>query len=174
MKVKSKRETLHPPEESLQLIEACAKELSPDEDTLLAWHARKVTIQKRRLALDLEIVSDNVSVNRRILELGSIPLVLTTALSRRDYDVVGCDIAPERYAASIERTGLKVVKCNIETEKLPFADNAFDATVFNEIFEHLPLPPLRREERIEKRGVWIHDDSHMIATDLPTMNVTGV
>ena len=120
MKVKSKRETLHPPEESLQLIEACAKELSPDEDTLLAWHARKVTIQKRRLALDLEIVSDNVSVNRRILELGSIPLVLTTALSRRDYDVVGCDIEPERYAASIERTGLKVVKCNIETEKLPF------------------------------------------------------
>jgi ubiquinone/menaquinone biosynthesis C-methylase UbiE len=37
---------------------------------------------------------------------------------------------------------LNVVKCNIETEKLPFADDSFDTAIFNELFEHLRIDPI--------------------------------
>lgn len=84
----------------------------------------------------------NVPHNCSILELGSIPLLLTTALSALDYEVTGCDIAPERYASTIKSTGIHVVKCDIETEELPFPDNSFDAIVFNELFEHLRINPI--------------------------------
>jgi SAM-dependent methyltransferase len=69
--------------------------------------------------------------------------------------VTGCDIAPERYAAALRSSGLNVVKCNIETEPLPFADDSFDAAIFNELFEHLRINPiftLREVLRVMKPG----------------------
>jgi len=37
---------------------------------------------------------------------------------------------------------IDVIKCDIESERLPFADNSFDTVVFNEIFEHLRINPV--------------------------------
>jgi 2-polyprenyl-3-methyl-5-hydroxy-6-metoxy-1,4-benzoquinol methylase len=76
------------------------------------------------------------------LEFGSIPLLLTAALTKCGYQVTGCDIAPERYASVIKSADMNVIKCNIETESLPFAADSFDVAIFNEIFEHLRINPI--------------------------------
>lgn len=140
--MKSERQAFHPSAGSLQIIEACASQLSPEDQTLFDWHKSYVSNHKLRIALDLDIVRSQVAGKDSILELGSIPLLLTTALSKCNYNVTGCDIAPQRYSSTIRATGLNVVKCDVETEELPFADDTFDAVVFNELFEHLRINPI--------------------------------
>jgi SAM-dependent methyltransferase len=140
--MKSEREAFFASAESLKTIDAQASLLCPEEPTLLTWHNSYVSTHRGRLALDLDIVKGQVGQNANILEFGSIPLLFTVALSRSNYKVTGCDIAPERYASTISKIGIDVVKCNIEVEKLPFQDNSFDAVVFNELFEHLRINPI--------------------------------
>lgn len=135
----TKREAFYPSGDSLKIIEACALSLTPEDKALAEWHRSYVDNHKLRIASDLDIVRDTVPANHSILELGSVPLLLTLALSRCNYAVTGCDIAPERYASTLSSTGMNVVKCDIEQEPLPFPDNAFDAIVFNELFEHLRI-----------------------------------
>lgn len=137
--MKSERQAFSPSLESMKAIDASASEVSPEEGTLLEWHNSYVSNHKSRIALDLDIVKEHVMQGAEVLEFGSIPLLFTEALSKSNYNVTGCDIAPERYASTIKKTGINVVKCNIETERLPFPDNSFDAVVFNELFEHLRI-----------------------------------
>jgi SAM-dependent methyltransferase len=140
--IRSSRLDFNPSATALQVIETCARELVPKDAALLAWHEDYLYNHKARLAHDLDLIDREIPRSNRILEFGSIPLVLTAALKQYGYEVVGCDIAPERYSSTIQSTGLNVTKCNIETETLPFADNSFDAVVFNELFEHLRINPI--------------------------------
>ena len=52
---------------------------------------------------------------------------------------MGTDIEPDRFRTVIASTALRIAKINIETEKLPFHENEFDAAIFHEIFEHLRI-----------------------------------
>ncbi len=140
--MKSEREPFVPSAESLKTVEECAGDLSPEEPTLSQWHNSYVSNHKTRIALDLDIVKEQVAANATVLEFGSIPLLLTGALAKSNYNVTGCDIAPERYSSSINKIGINVVKCDIEKQKLPFEDDSFDAVVFNELFEHLRINPI--------------------------------
>lgn len=142
MAIRSSRLDFNPSASALRVIETCARELVPKDAALLSWHKDYLDNHKIRLAHDLDIIEREIPKSNRILEMGSIPLVLTAALKQYGYEVAGCDIAPERYSSAIQSTGLNVAKCNIETETLPFADNSFDAVVFNELFEHLRINPI--------------------------------
>jgi len=136
------RQAFYPSEESLRTIEDCANKLAPEDEDLSEWHNSYIKYHKLRVALDLDIAKEEVTQNANVLEFGSIPLLFTAALSQSNYNVTGCDIAPERYAETLDKIEINVVKCNIETEKLPFDDNSFDAIVFNELFEHLRINPI--------------------------------
>jgi SAM-dependent methyltransferase len=116
--------------------------LAPEEKHLSEWHENYVKNHKLRIAIDLDMVKKQGGQGSGVLEFGSVPLLLTAALSASNYNVTGIDLAPERYRGTIEKIGIKVVKCDIETEKLPFGDNSFDAVVFNELFEHLRINPI--------------------------------
>jgi SAM-dependent methyltransferase len=142
MRIRSARLGTSPSDSSLRLIDACARELVPEDQALLRWHTGYVTNHRTRIAHDLDIIRRQVPLEDTILECGSIPLLLTTALQKCGYKVIGCDIAPERYASTIRAAGVNVVKCNLETERLPFPDASFDAAVFNELFEHLRINPI--------------------------------
>lgn len=132
----------YPSNSSLLTIEQCAEKLKPGDESLYKWHVSYVANHKLRIALDLDLVKENVNPESSILEFGSVPLLLTAALSESNYKVTGIDIAPERYQETISKLGINVVKCDIELEKLPFSDNTFDAIVFNELFEHLRINPI--------------------------------
>jgi len=142
MRIGSAGRVAAPPTAALDIIDTCARGLVPEQTSLLRWHTGYLADHRARLALDLDIIGRAVPKGRRVVEFGSVPPVLTAALVRCGYEVTGCDIAPERYASAIRSAGLDVVKCNIETERLPFADASFDAAIFNELFEHLRINPI--------------------------------
>jgi SAM-dependent methyltransferase len=142
MRIRSARLGPTPSDSSLQLIDACARELVPEDRALLGWHNGYVANHRMRIAHDLDIIRRQVPLDHTVLEFGSIPLLLTTALEKCGYDVTGCDIAPERYSSAIESVAIDVIKCNVEIERLPFADASFDAAIFNELFEHLRINPI--------------------------------
>lgn len=135
-------QSFYPSEESIEIIEFCALGLSPEDQTLKKWHDSYILNHKSRIALDLDVVKEHVVDGSSVLEFGAVPLLLTAALASKKYNVTGIDIAPERYKQVINKINANVIKCDVETEKLPFDDNIFDAVVFNELFEHLRINPI--------------------------------
>lgn len=139
---KTSRLPPRPCSESLHAIERFARTIRPDALALADWHRAYGSQQAVRLAHDLDLVRSRVAPGARVFEAGSVPLLLTAALTELGYRVTGCDLAPERYASAIRTLSLDVVACNVETTPLPFADETFDAVVFNELFEHLRIDPI--------------------------------
>lgn len=137
--MKFERQHFYPTVDSLKAVEDGAKRILPEEQALSEWHEVYSSNHKSRIALDLDLTKQEITPNSTVLEFGSVPLLFTAALSSSNYKVIGCDIAPERYGKAINDLGINVIKCNIESEKLPFPDNSFDAVVFNELFEHLRI-----------------------------------
>ena len=78
----------------------------------------------------------------QILELGAFPCHFTATLKALNYPVIAIDLAPERSKDMVARFGLDLRKCDIERERLPFADGAFRCVLLNEVFEHLRIDPL--------------------------------
>jgi SAM-dependent methyltransferase len=137
--MRKERLPFRPSKEALRAIEDCRHDITPDSHELREWHNSYTANQTIRIASDLDIVKQHAPPNSDILEVGSIPLLLTCALKKSNYNVVGCDIAPERYSSALDDLGINVLKCNVDTDTLPFEDQSFDAIVFNEIFEHLRI-----------------------------------
>lgn len=142
MRIQSSRLGFSPSYTALELVDSCVGALAAEDPVLSGWHTGYVADHRVRIAHDLDIISQEIPRSNRVLEVGSIPLLLTASLVKLGYGVLGCDIAPERYYSTIRSLGLNVVKCNIETERLPFEDASFDAVIFNELFEHLRINPI--------------------------------
>ncbi len=134
---------------------AAIASISADDPRLESWLSDYARNHELRLAFDLDLVAATLAPGARILEVGSVPLLLTVALDLAGYDVTGVDLAPERFASTIARCGLEVARCNVEIEPLPFPTSSFDAVLFNEIFEHLRVDPvftLREVHRVCREG----------------------
>jgi SAM-dependent methyltransferase len=67
------------------------------------------------------------------LEIGAWPGYLGLSLKNLGYKVTGTDLEPERLGD----LGIPVVKLNLNSEVIPFADNSFEFVVFSEVVEHL-------------------------------------
>ncbi|MCD6116478.1 class I SAM-dependent methyltransferase [bacterium] len=140
--MKKENEPFSPDKNIVAYIEKSVKDLKPDVPELIEWHSSYISNHKERIAFDLKLVMQNVPSKSHILEIGSIPLMLTAALAKSDFSVTGIDLAPERYSTSIEKLGIKVLKCDIEADRFPFNDKIYDAVVFFELFEHLRINPV--------------------------------
>jgi SAM-dependent methyltransferase len=95
-----------------------------------------------RLAADLHILETRVPAGARVLEYGAVPLLMTASLASLGYRVSALDVGPERFAGAISDLDLEVVRCDVETEAVPFPDESFEAILFNELFEHLRIDPI--------------------------------
>lgn len=90
-----------------------------------------------------------------ILEVGTSPGHLSTALRKLGYSVHGVDYDPERHNERWKEYDIIVEKCNIEEDNFPFSDRSFDIVIFSEVLEHLiknPLFPLKEMHRVLKKN----------------------
>jgi len=124
--------------EHLALIDRNAERVVPDEASLCEWCAGYLRAHRERLAEDLAIIERELP-SGRLLEIGSVPPLLTAALKESGREAVGVDIAPARFAGCIGELGLDVRACDIERDTLPFGDGEFTGVIFNEVFEHLRI-----------------------------------
>ncbi len=140
--MKTESEPRRPADRSLQTLIEVEGRIRPDDPGLEAWVAKYRREHRNRLAFDLEIVARHLEPGATILEYGAVPLSTTAALVELGYAVTGLDVAPERFASTIEDNHLTVVRCDVENETVPFADRSFEAILFNELFEHLRISPI--------------------------------
>jgi 2-polyprenyl-3-methyl-5-hydroxy-6-metoxy-1,4-benzoquinol methylase len=131
-----------PDKVSLDLIEMAIRTVKPDLASLTEWYQNYAHSHKRRLAFDFDQVKKRMPQDSSLIEFGSIPPILTSALSRFGFKIVGIDIAPERFESCISSQGLNIMKVDIEVQELPFAADSFDGAIFNELFEHLRINPI--------------------------------
>jgi SAM-dependent methyltransferase len=148
-------EPWHFPAASFEVFDGLAERIRPDDPALDEWFSAYRRQHRSRLVADLHMVERYVEEGARILEYGAIPLLMTGVLAERGYDVSAVDLVPQRFATATSELDLDVRECDIETEAVPFADETFDAVLFNELFEHLrinPLFTLREAFRVLKAG----------------------
>jgi len=88
----------------------------------------------RRLEV-LRLVEEHCKPDSVVLDLGAQPFIVSCALRRMGYEVVAFDIEPEPYLKIAESCGVRVVKCDLETDELGI--NGAGCAVFSEVLEHL-------------------------------------
>jgi len=135
-------QALCPPEGWRSLIDEVAEQVEPDDPSLEEWFSNYCSEHRSRLAVDLHLIDQHVEKGARVLEYGAIPLLMTAALAALDFKVHALDLGPERFARAIEKLGLNVTRCDVETEKVPFVGGTFSVVLFNELFEHLRINPV--------------------------------
>lgn len=132
----------NPSDKDLQFLEECINQIKPEGKDLKAWfpgHARR---QICRIAADLEIVKKYIPKKSHFLEIGAIPLMLTLPMKKLGYSFDCVDLNPSRFMETINNFDIKVHKCDIEKEILPFDDNCYEFVILNEVFEHLRINPI--------------------------------
>jgi 2-polyprenyl-3-methyl-5-hydroxy-6-metoxy-1,4-benzoquinol methylase len=142
MKYILKSEARTPTITSQKRIQEAILKVKPDVEELLSWYQNYSENCAFRLAFDIDYLVKYLPYGVSVLDVGSIPPIFPVAITALGYNVHGVDIAPERFQSLISVNNLDIKKVNVETEKLPFPDNTFDAVVLNEVFEHLRINPI--------------------------------
>ena len=125
--------------EALRWIKTCSERIQPDAPELKDWFKLYVDNHLERISFDYDMICRHVQPGSRLLEVGAISLLLTLPLLEKGYDLTALDLNPERFESVFHRRNIPYMKCNIETQPIPMAEDTFDAVIFNEIFEHLRI-----------------------------------
>jgi len=142
------------------VLKRVADQLGDDQTALATWNRDYYRNHRARYISDVETVAEHYR-DGEILEIASGPCHLTAVLVTLGYRVVGVDLAPERFRSFIKDNGLKVVRCDIERDPLPFEDGSFRLVLFNEIFEHLRIDPIHAMRELHRV---LHADGTLILT----------
>lgn len=129
---------------SLDVLDKVFKSVWSSDPSTDAWSKGYFRTHRRRMALDLALCQRFFPADARVLEIGSVPPFVTLSLAAFGYEVVGVDIEPKRFAECINPYGdrLRLYKCDIERQELPFEDSTFGCVVMNEVLEHLHIDPV--------------------------------
>ncbi|MHC4504316.1 MAG: class I SAM-dependent methyltransferase [Planctomycetota bacterium] len=95
-----------------------------------------------RLSFDVDYVTELTESGSSVLDVGCAPPVLPGSLLRLGYSVTGIDRTPEAYESTYRRLGLRVIRCDLDSDGFDLSDSSFDTVVFNEVFEHLRVDPI--------------------------------
>ncbi|NPD44300.1 MULTISPECIES: bifunctional 2-polyprenyl-6-hydroxyphenol methylase/3-demethylubiquinol 3-O-methyltransferase UbiG [unclassified Lentimicrobium] len=143
-----------------ELLKDLEEKLEHYDGALDKWSKNYLKSNRKRYLFDIQLISKYYK-SGQILELGSSPYHLTHVLKQKGYSIIGADIDPSRQAKFISDQNLDIVKCNVEDEKLPFKDGEFQFIIFNEIFEHLRINPIRTLREINRV---LHKDGILLLT----------
>jgi len=132
-----------------QAIQNLERSLQSDQSSYEEWNLNYFKVHKHRYRNDL-ITFQKYYSEGRILEVGSAPYHVTYLLQQFSQQVTGVDIDPDRHHHYIKQHDLKIVKCNIEKETLPFENKVFKYVLLNEVFEHLRINPIETLREIHR------------------------
>ncbi len=118
-----------------------SRDLAPENIESVEWIHGYFSDHKKRYASNLEDIRRYYS-SGDVLEIGSFPYHMTYCLKKLGYPVTGVDLNPDRWKTFHDKHGLDIVKCDIETEEIPFEDEKFGFIVLSEVFEHLRIDPI--------------------------------
>jgi 2-polyprenyl-3-methyl-5-hydroxy-6-metoxy-1,4-benzoquinol methylase len=136
-------------EEIFSQVEKESKFLAGPSGDIQNWNRDYFKNHRKRYQNDLRMVSKYFT-SGEILELGSAPFHFTSLLVHLNMPVTAVDIDPDRFKELTGKWDINVVKCNIETEDLPFEEHSFHLVLFNEIFEHMRIDPIETLVRIRR------------------------
>jgi SAM-dependent methyltransferase len=85
-----------------------------------------------------------------MLEIGGYPFYFSMCLRRLGVDLTTVDLAPQRAQDLIRRHSLRVVRCDIERESLPFEDHSVATIALCATFEHLRVDPFFALEEMRR------------------------
>jgi SAM-dependent methyltransferase len=85
-----------------------------------------------------------------ILEIGGYPFYFSMCLRKLGVDLTTVDLAPQRAQELIREYSLRVVRCDIEREALPFNDRSVATITLCATFEHLRVDPFFALEEIRR------------------------
>ena len=169
---------------TLDLIDRISEDILINGCALPPLYRNFLRTHRWRLTEDLQLFCNIFPPACRVLEIGSSPFVMTAALKASGFKVIGVDLLPEYFRETVERLNLSIVKCNIETETLPFDDHSFSCIVMMEVFEHLRIDVISTMMEIKRvlrpggvmvlstpnlfslRGIWnllIHQRASVVA-----------
>lgn len=140
----------HPDKRDLALVEAITSEVVASDPTLNAWLDEYGSLHRDRIAQDMDLMRAKFAPSSKLLDVGSMPPLFIGAARRTGYDVVGLDIDPARFSNAIAEHRLDIRRCDVERETIPYDDGVFDGAVFNEIFEHLRLDPIKTLSEVKR------------------------
>jgi len=138
----SQSEAFTPKKELLSIVRNVIDDIRNTSLELPSWFDHFASVHLHRIAFDVDLIRNNTPPGCSLLDVGSLPLMLTGSLQRIGFKVTGLDISPERMQSAISGLELTIHKCNVETDKLPLPDRNFDGVIFNEVFEHLRINPI--------------------------------
>ena len=134
-----------------KILKELEEAIKQTDFSLKDWSLQYFYFHRKRYLSDLEIIEELYQMvsGGEILEIGAIPCHITFCLKKLGYPTIGLDLCPERMKEFIEKYNLRVVKCNIEKDRIPFEDNRFKLILFNEVFEHLRIDPIHTLREIK-------------------------
>lgn len=132
-------EKIKPESNSIVRVRNAIQEIFPDHSDLKEWYDNYASNHTHRFAFDLQYLEDEYPDPKdiKILELGSIPPILTHLAQQGGYEITGLDVAPDRFSKCIKNQNLSIIQHTLGEKELPFEDDTFDLILMNEIFEHL-------------------------------------
>ncbi|MEM3941803.1 MAG: methyltransferase domain-containing protein, partial [Candidatus Bathyarchaeia archaeon] len=120
------------PAEALRQIRKLVDAIG-DEKVLHSFYLEYV----RRL-LTLRIIREACpQCGSLIVDLGASPFIVSCALKCMGYNVIAVDLDPMKYISLASQYGVKVIKADLERDKLSLPDEQADCVLLAEVLEHL-------------------------------------
>jgi SAM-dependent methyltransferase len=97
-------------------------------------------------------------VGKTVLDVGALPGHLLLALGRLGAaQLIGLDYDPDRFGfrERLEDQGVRIYKCDAQTQKFSLPDGSVDLVLFTEVIEHFsgsPAPALNEIKRVLRPG----------------------
>lgn len=125
------------------------EEIGGDEKEYLRYHSNRYIFILKTIK---GIVKTKNAPGLNLLDIGIVPGHLSFIIKKLfNFNISGVSYeVGKNFDKRMQKVGIPVYKCNIETDVLPFKDETFDVVLCSELIEHLIFDPLHMLNEINR------------------------